>query len=152
MHRLLVGIIFIVVILVFLILQEKVQSRHNELLEWLMRNAHSGPLIVMLVALLESIFFLPVEYLTLGTGYVLHEKLGHELKAVVMCSIAIWTGAWIGSSLNSKILKFLLRDRIKILMSKFHLTQSVDEAVEKHGLKIVLFLRLSPFLVVNLIT
>ena len=117
-----------------------------------MRNAHSGPLIVMLVALLESIFFLPVEFLTLGTGYVLHEKLGHELKAVVMCSIAIWTGAWIGSSLNSKILKFLLRDRIKILMSKFHLTQSVDEAVEKHGLKIVLFLRLSPFLVVNLIT
>lgn len=128
------------------------KEKHNELLAWLERNAYSGPLILMIVALLESVFFLPVEYLTLGTGQVLHEKLEHEFKAVVMCSLAVWTGAWIGSSLNANILKFLLRDRVKGLFEKFRLTKSLDEAAEKHGLKIVLFLRLSPFLVVNLIT
>ena len=104
------------------------KEKHNELLEWLERNAYSGPLILMLVVLLESIFFLPVEYLTLGAGYVLHEKLEHELKAVVMCSIAIWTGTWIGSSLNAKIIKFLLRDRLKSLFDKFRATKSLDEA------------------------
>ena len=125
---LIVAIIFIVTTFSCLLLQEKMKEKHNELLEWLERNAYSGPLILMLVALLESIFFLPVEYLTLGAGYVLHEKLEHEFKAVVMCSIAIWTGTWIGSSLNAKILKFLLRDRLKSLFDKFRATKSLDEA------------------------
>lgn len=62
------GTIFAVIVLIHVILQEKIRDSNKELFLWLEKNPYSVPLIIMLIAIVESIFLMPVEYLTLGTA------------------------------------------------------------------------------------
>ena len=56
----------------------------------------------MYVVLIESAFFLPTDFLTYGTGISLQVAHGDDsFKAVFIGSMAVWTGFWIGTNLNS---------------------------------------------------
>jgi len=101
--------------------------------------------MVMLVVLIESLFFLPADFLTLGCASVLQVRHDMAPKAVLMTTLAVWTGAWIGTNLNVRFLKHLLREKSQILLARSKFAKCFDQALEKHGFKIVLLLRLSPF-------
>ena len=60
--------------------------------------------------MIQSTFFMPINLMTLGTGLSLYLAHDESFKAVFVGSLAIWTGFWIGTSLNAKILKFIFRD------------------------------------------
>ena len=101
LNRFLIIVLFMVILLVFIIMQERLHAKHIELLDWLEQNAYSGPIIVMFVTLIESAFFMNIDFLNFGTGISL--ELAHEesVKAVFVGSLAIWTGFWIGTNLNA---------------------------------------------------
>ncbi len=74
-------------------------------------------------------------------------RLAHDdsFKSVFISSLAVWTGYWIGTSLNAKLLKFFFGDECKKLFAHCTILSCVDKAAEEHGLKVIIFLRLSPF-------
>ena len=151
LNRVLIIVVYLVILLIFIIMRQSLHTKHIELLEWLKINAYSGPIIIMFIALVESAFFMPIDLLTLGTGLSL--QLAHEesFKPVFVGSLAIWTGYWIGINLNAQLLKFLFRDKVQTFFNKYLMLRCLDKAAENHGLKVLLFMRLSPVFAINLL-
>ena len=106
----------------------------------------------MFVVMLQSIFILPTDLMTLGTGTSL--MLAHEdaaFKAIFVGSLAVWTGFWIGTNINAQLLKYLFRDKIQAIFAKNSILKCMDKVAEAHGFKIIFFLKLSPMYAVNFI-
>ena len=68
-----------------------------------------------------------------------------------MSSFAVWAGFWIGTSLSANLLKYLLRDVSEKMLQRYTLTNCIDKVFFKHGVKIMILLRLSPFYRLNIL-
>ena len=104
------ALLFFVIVLTMLILFNAIREKQIELLMWLKDNAYSGPIVIMVVVLIQTIFLQPRAFMAIGTGYSLHLVHEESFKSVLVSSLAVWTGFWIGCNLNAKLVKYLLRD------------------------------------------
>ena len=151
LNRFLVIVAFVVCLLIFVIMRDKLRDRHIELITWLRDNPYSGPIIIMLVTVVESLFFVSIDLLALGTGLSLqlaHEEAG---KAVFVGALAMFTGFWIGTNLNAQLLKYLFREKVAALLQRYPFFSCLDKAAENHGMKIMLLLRVCPIYELNLV-
>jgi uncharacterized membrane protein YdjX (TVP38/TMEM64 family) len=101
-----------------------------------------GPVLYGTVYILACVMFVPGSLLTLGAGYTLG-----LLPGVITVSVA----STIGASLVFLLSRFLLRDWVYQRVSHHPRFQGLDEAVRQQGFKIVLLVRLSPFLPFNVL-
>lgn len=114
-------------------------------------NAYSGPIMVMVVTGLMSFVFIPIHFLTMGSSLSLFLYHEEPFQSVLVSSIAVWTGFWIGTSLNVNFLKYLVRDVTEKMLQSYTLTNCIDQVFFKHGIKIMILLRLSPFFRLNIL-
>ena len=67
-------------------------------------------------------------------------------------TLATWTGFWIGTSLQVKLLKYLFRDSWRYLIRRQPIVSHLDRFCEKYGLMFILVLRLSPHYFITVLT
>lgn len=69
--------------------------------------------------------------------------------AILVGTIGVWVGAWIGSNLAMLLGRYLFRDSAAKLAQKYRVINAIDKVLEKEGLKFTFLLRLCPLIPFN---
>ena len=69
--------------------------------------------------------------------------------AILVGTIGVWVGAWIGSNIAMLIGRYLFRDSAAKMAKKYRLINAIDKVMEKEGLKFTALLRLCPLIPFN---
>lgn len=126
-----------------------IKEGQNELIESIDKNPNNGPITVMLATMIDSFFILPVSYLALGTSMSLYKAHDNSFVAIFLTSLSIWAGHWIGSALNARFFKYILRDNCKRLCSHYTSLRAFETVSNQYGLIVILLLSFSPFYAID---
>lgn len=147
--RLVILAVLIAIIVLIIVYRDWVSETTTSFLEWLAENPALGTLCLALIYIVATLIFLPGSLLTLGAGVALQASLDNTALAVLIGTIGVWTGAWIGSNLAMLLGRYLFRDSAAKLASKYRLINAIDKVLEKEGLKFTFLLRLCPLIPFN---
>ena len=111
-------------------------------LEWIDSLGSIGAIVFIGLYIIATIVFLPAFILTLGAGVLFGVWVG---------SIYVFIGATLGSIAAFLVGRYLARDWVAKKIAGNDKFSSIDRAVGKEGLKIVLLTRLSPAFPFNLL-
>lgn len=111
-------------------------------LEWIDSLGSIAPIAFIGLYIIATIAFLPAFVLTLGAGVLFGLWLG---------SIYVFIGATLGAIAAFLVGRYLARDWVAKKIASNDKFRSIDRAVGKEGLKIVLLTRLSPAFPFNLL-
>merc|ERR1712151_153451 len=95
-----------------------------------------------------TVLFIPGSILTLGSGFIFANVFGLGF-GVLLASVAVFIGASAGAIVAFLLGRYLLRDWVKTLTTKYPLFEAVDTALEDKGFRIMSLLRLSPIIPFN---
>ena len=96
---------------------------------------------------------IPGSILTLGAGFVFAKAFGLAL-GVVLASLSVFLGASLGAMLSFLLGRYLLRDWVQGLATKYSIFEALEIALKEKGFRIMALLRLLPiipFIVLNYI-
>ena len=147
--RLTILLVLITIIVLVIVYNGWVSDTIEKFLEWLRDNPVLGTICLSLIYIVATLFFLPGSLLTLGAGVALQAALENTALAILVGTIGIFVGAWIGSNLAMILGRYLFRDSTKKLAQKYRLINAIDKALEKEGLKFTFLLRLCPLIPFN---
>lgn len=111
-------------------------------LEWIDSLGSIGSIAFIGIYIIATVAFLPAFILTLGAGVLFGLWLG---------SFYVFIGATLGSIAAFLVGRYLARDWVASKIAGNDKFSSIDRAVSKEGLKIVLLTRLSPAFPFNLL-
>lgn len=114
----------------------------KSVLEWVESLGSIGAIAFIGIYIIATIAFLPAFILTLGAGVLFGIWLG---------SVYVFIGATLGSILAFLVGRYLARDWVAKKIATNEKFNSIDRAVGKEGLKIVILTRLSPIFPFNLL-
>jgi uncharacterized membrane protein YdjX (TVP38/TMEM64 family) len=119
-------------------LQEFLQNT----LEWINSLGAVGGIVFIGIYIIATLAFLPASILTLGAGVIFSITWG---------SLYVFIGATLGATAAFLIGRYLAKGWVKEKISSYKKFATIDQAVSKKGLKIVLLMRLSPLFPFNLL-
>jgi uncharacterized membrane protein YdjX (TVP38/TMEM64 family) len=114
----------------------------KSMLEWVESLGSIGAIAFIGIYIISTIAFLPAFVLTLGAGVLFGIWLG---------SVYVFIGATLGAILAFLVGRYLARDWVAKKIAGNDRFSSIDRAVGKEGLKIVVLTRLSPIFPFNLL-
>jgi len=117
-------------------------------LKWIENNPIPGVFAFMGVYFIATVLFIPGSILTLGSGFIFANVFGLGF-GVLLASLAVFIGASAGAIVAFLLGRYLLRDWVKTLTTKYPLFEAVDTALEDKGFRIMCLLRLSPIIPFN---
>merc|ERR1711982_123486 len=117
-------------------------------LQWIQDNPIPGVFAFMGVYFIATVLFIPGSILTLGSGFIFANVFGLGY-GVILATVAVFIGASAGAIVAFLLGRYLLRDWVKTLTTKYPLFEAVDTALEDKGLRIMCLLRLSPIIPFN---
>merc|ERR1712176_500249 len=117
-------------------------------LAWIEKNPIPGVFAFMGVYFIATVLFIPGSILTLGSGFIFANVYGLGY-GVILATVAVFIGASAGAIVAFLLGRYLLRDWVKTLTTKYPLFEAVDTALEDKGLRIMCLLRLSPIIPFN---
>lgn len=141
---------FIVYVIVDYSTTRYIASGISIFMEWIESNPAIGLVGFIAIYVVCTILFIPASLLTLGAGFVFSCMFGLGL-GLLLGSLTVFLGACIGAVLAFLIGRYLLRDCVKGLSSKYAIFEALDIALQEKGFRIMLLLRLSPIIPFNVI-
>ena len=63
--------------------------------------------------------FVPGAVMTLGTGFIMHTVYKKLWKSILVGTLTVFTGTWIGSTISFILGRYVLRDLTNWLFKKF---------------------------------
>lgn len=94
-----------------------------------------GPVLLSVIYIVACVLFLPGSALTLAAGFAFGLFWGY---------IAVTVGSVIGATVAFLLGRYLARDWVEAKIANNDRFRALDNAVQKHGFRIVLLTRLSP--------
>jgi len=122
----------------------------KDFLEWVEENPIPGIFAFTAVFLIATVVLIPGAILTLGAGYVFASAFG-MFKGVLLGSISVFIGAVAGSLASFLLGRYLLRDWVNRLSSKYEKFEALNAALNEKGIRIMVLLRLSPAIPYNIV-
>ena len=147
--RIIILTVLITIIILMIVFREEVSDTTTEFLEWLGENPIEGTICLSLIYIVATLIFIPGSLLTLGAGVALQAALKKTWLAIIIGTIGVWIGAWIGSNLAMLIGRYLFRDSAAKMAKKYRVINAIDKVLEKEGLKFTLLLRFCPLIPYN---
>jgi uncharacterized membrane protein YdjX (TVP38/TMEM64 family) len=111
-------------------------------LEWINSLGTVGGIVFIGIYIIATLAFLPASILTLGAGVIF---------GVIWGSLYVFVGATLGAVAAFLVGRYLAKTWVTEKISSHKKFASIDKAVSKEGLKIVLLTRLSPLFPFNLL-
>ena len=119
-------VIYLVVMVMVVVYYGEIRDAQIQFLYWLQENAYSGPMLAMFLVMLHSAVLLPTDVLVIGTGIALDKAHDEFFQSFFVGTLAVWTGFWIGTSLNARFLQFLFKNRLQPLINKSYILQLLN--------------------------
>ncbi|WP_084639295.1 TVP38/TMEM64 family protein [Geitlerinema sp. PCC 9228] len=136
------GIAAVAALLVVGLTKLNLQEYLVSALQWIDRLGPLAAAVFMGIYIIATVFFFPASVLTLGAGI---------LFGVAMGSVYVFIAATIGATAAFLVGRYVARGWVEKQIQGNQRFQSIDEAVAREGLKIVLLTRLSPIFPFNLL-
>uniref|UniRef100_A0A7S0MSD9 VTT domain-containing protein n=1 Tax=Pyramimonas obovata TaxID=1411642 RepID=A0A7S0MSD9_9CHLO len=133
--------VFVAIIIVALVLTDT-KKHYTEFIEWVNDHKIEGALAFVALFSTSEVFFFPGSVLALGAGVAFGLYIG---------VLVVWIGAVIGQSLAFVIGRYLLRESVTRWLENHEKWAIVDKAIQKDGWKMVVLLRLAPYIPYNLL-
>ena len=111
-------------------------------LQWINSLGALGGIVFIGIYIIATLAFLPASILTLGAGVIF---------GVIWGSLYVFIGATLGAIAAFLVGRYLAKGWVKEKISSYKKFATIDKAVSKEGLKIVLLIRLSPLFPFNLL-
>jgi len=148
-------IVFLLVGVALSVLVDTLTTKHIEtaflfFLEWVQEHPTEGVLAVMIVHMCATVFLIPGWIMTIGAGYAFGSVYGIKL-GVLLATIAIFCGSTVGSIFCFLLGRYTCSDSILRLSKRYTIFRAINQALEHHGLKINILLRLSIIIPVNIL-
>jgi uncharacterized membrane protein YdjX (TVP38/TMEM64 family) len=118
------------------------QEFSQNTLQWINSLGAVGGIVFIGIYIIATLAFLPASILTLGAGVIFSITWG---------SLYVFIGATLGATAAFLIGRYLAKGWVKEKISSYKKFATIDQAVSKKGLKIVLLMRLSPLFPFNLL-
>jgi uncharacterized membrane protein YdjX (TVP38/TMEM64 family) len=131
-------VLAIAIVLVFL----PVKDLLVEFLDWVKNLGPKGAALIALIYIPACVLFVPGSLITLGAGFAF---------GVPLATAAISIGSTIGASCAFLLGRTLVREWVVSKVSGNQRFTAIDQAVHRHGFKIVLLTRLSPAFPFNML-
>jgi len=129
--------------------ENKLPGMVKDFLDWVEDNPTEGMFAIVGGFIVATVCFIPGTVLiTMGTGFICCKLFG-LYAGIIIGVIVVFTGASIGAILAFLLGRYLLRDWVMRLMTKFPIFEAIDNSFESNGFKIMTLLRLSPIVPFN---
>ena len=125
-----------------------IEQWSNIFFDWMQSNPKLGVVTFIFLYALGTVLFIPGSILTLGAGFSFGSIFGIT-KGWLLSSLSVFIGATLGSMAAFLLGRYLFRDSVLSLTQKYPSFRAIDLALEHHGLKIMILLRLSPLIPFN---
>jgi uncharacterized membrane protein YdjX (TVP38/TMEM64 family) len=119
-------------------------------LEWTEDNPATGFFLFTVVYFVATILFIPGSILTLGAGFVFGNAFPLGV-GILLGTVSVFLGASTGAIVSFYLGRYLLRDWVAGLASKYAIFEALDAALQDKGFRIMALLRLSPIIPFNAI-
>ena len=83
----------------------------QDFLTWVQDNKVLGPLLLILVYIFCTVCFIPGSILTLGAGWAFQQAYDSTGIALVIGTLTVFIGAWIGSVCAFFLGKYVFREK-----------------------------------------
>jgi uncharacterized membrane protein YdjX (TVP38/TMEM64 family) len=137
----LIALIAIVIALFFAMRFLPVQQWLRSFNDWVGQMGVAGIFIFIGVYAIATVLLAPGAILTIGAGFAFGLWKGF---------LAVSAGATLGASLAFLVARFIARDKVEAIAKRNEKFRKIDNAIGKHGAKLVFLLRLSPVIPFNL--
>lgn len=87
--------------------------------------------------------------MTIGTGFIMHAVFKTVWKSVLVGTLTVFIGTWLGSALAFILGRYVLRDLTNRLIKYFKIMRALNLVIEKEGLRFCLLMRLCPLVPFN---
>jgi len=131
------------------VVQESINASSLNLQEFLQNALHwinslgaVGGIVFIVIYIIATLAFLPASILTLGAGVIF---------GVIWGSLYVFVGATLGATAAFLVGRYLAKGWVTEKIASYKKFATIDKAVSKEGLKIVLLTRLSPIFPFNLL-
>ena len=108
--RIVIVIFFITVITLAIIYRTWVSDVLSSFVTWISENPAIGSLCLALVYIVATVLFIPGSILTLGAGYAFGLAFKSIGWAILLGTISVFLGAWIGSLLSMLLGRYVFRE------------------------------------------
>ncbi len=112
----------------------------NALSDWMDTLGPFSVIVFVLVYALATVLLIPGSVRTIAAGMIFGVALG---------ALAAWSGAVLGASLAFLMGRHFARSKIEEMTKSNEKFQAIDEAICRHGWKIIGLMRLSPLIPFN---
>ena len=102
--------ILVTIIILIIVYRDWVSEKTQDFLEWLKDNPAEGTVCLCLIYIIATLIFIPGSLLTLGAGVALQAAFDNTWLAILVGTIGVWVGAWIGSNIAMLIGRYLFRE------------------------------------------
>jgi len=139
---------FIVYVIIDSLTTQNVKKGIDIFFTWIEINPAAGLFAFMGVYFVATVLFIPGSILTLGGGFVFSNAFGLGL-GVLMATVAVFVGASLGATAAFLLGRYLLRDWVQKLTTKYPVFEAIDSALQEKGFRIMALIRLSPLIPFN---
>ena len=98
------------IVILICIRPEETKEFLTEFLDWLSRHRFIGPFVLCVALAVATVLLLPGTIVTLGTGVALMKAYKSAWLAVLVGSLSVFIGTWLGSILAMLIARYLFRE------------------------------------------
>jgi len=103
-------LIIIVSIVLVIVFSKQVKEGLANFIQWIADHPVSGPLILSLVYIVATVFFIPGSILTIGAGYAFNQAFKSTGIALAVGALSVWVGASIGSCIAFLLARYVFTD------------------------------------------
>ena len=122
----------------------------SSFLHWLSKYRFVGPLVLIIALIVATVLLLPGTVITLGTGVALMKAYENTWLALLVGSISVFVGTWVGSIIALLIARYLFREQAVRCAMKYKFLTAIDKAIEIEGFKLMFLMRLCPLIPFNI--
>ena len=98
-------------------------------------NKQIGPVIMACVIAIATPLFIPGSLMTIGTGFIMHQVYKDDdeqvWKSIVVGTLIVYLGTWLGSCLSFFLGRYVLRDMTERLNKRFLMMRALDRAMKE---------------------
>jgi uncharacterized membrane protein YdjX (TVP38/TMEM64 family) len=106
-------VVAVVIITLVIVYRAQVSDVLSSFIKWISENPALGALCLFLVYIMASVLFIPGSILTLGAGYAFGLAFDSIGWAILLGTISVFAGAWIGSLIAMLLGRYVFRESVE---------------------------------------
>ena len=111
---LIVSIVISGTVLVF-VYNKEVYEGVEKFCDWMESNKVAGVFSMLGFCTVATVMFVPGVVMTVGSGFIMHNVFDEKWQAILLGTLTVLLGAWIGATLTFLLGRYVLQDVTKRL-------------------------------------